>query len=408
MGLNVSSSLIDETQRVVIRDSRATRQMLKRRNPCSACSWQLFSASPWQPPGLADHRYVDWTGNGNYEDLTAGVSWAAPGDTVFVRPGTYSGLLNRALSFGGRDIELVSTDGPEVTIIDCEGADRAFTFESGETPAALVSGLTVANGLAGYGGGMLIAGSSPTIANCHFTNCEATASTLGGGAFMRRSSAMPLITDLVVSECSGDYGGALCSYQGAAPTLTNVQFLNNTAMRRGGAAYIESHSAGPVALTDCVFYGNTVSDPSGYGGGLCLFNATPNITGNTFAWNSADHGGCMVLMMSSSPTVQRCILSFSQIGNAIHNHGYTNFPVTTHCCVFGNAAGDSLVGTHSSCSFDDPLFCDVFTGDLHLCANSPVAPGNPWGLVGAYDVGCPDCVAPVQMLSRGSLKALFR
>jgi hypothetical protein len=55
----------------------------------------------------------------------------------------------------------------------------------------------------------------------------------------------------------------------------------------------------------------------------------------------------------------------------------------------------------------DPLFCDAPTGDFTIDASSPCAPGNnpACGLVGAWDVGCD---SPVEAISWGSLKAMYR
>lgn len=360
-------------------------------------------------PGLANHHYVDWTGIADHTYLIDGILWASSGDTVFVRPGTYTGQFNRGLSFGGKNFTLISTDGPEATTIDCEGVDRALTFNGGETSAATLSGFTIANGSASSGGGIVVSGSAPTIENCRFVSCESTGYTWGGGAVACVSASAPTFRDVEFSECSGDYGGALLSSAGSVPTFENVRFLNNASIDRGGGAYIENPS-GPVTFTNCVFFDNEVTDALGTGGALCLFGASPVITGTTFAMNSADSGGCITLMVSSSPTIENCILALSRDGGVLLPFGGTNTPVTTQSCVFGNADGDSLYGSHSDCSYDDPRFCGVLAGDLHLCANSPCAPAvNPWGIVvGAYDVGCANCNNPVERCSWGTIKSLFR
>jgi hypothetical protein len=363
-------------------------------------------------PASADRRYVDWTGGGDFENIADAVDWAAAsGDTILVRPGTYLGPANRNVSFGGKSFRLESTDGPDVTIIDCEQGSEAFWICNGETADAVVSGFTITNGVASYGGGICMANSAPRIEHCRITNCEATQFTYGGGGIACIGNATPVITDVEISGCHGCYGGGVMCVTGASPTFIDVRFLNNTADARGGGAYIENPSAGPVVFTDCVFYNNITTDYDGTGGGLALFAADPTITGTTFAWNSSSGGaGCITCMMNSSPTLENCILAFSQDGDALHPHGGTNIPSTTHCCVFGNADGDSLIGTHSVCSFDDPRFCDVYAGDLSICGNSPCAPGvNPWGIVvGAYDVGCADCTAPAEERSWGAIKAMFR
>ena len=49
-------------------------------------------------------------------------------------------------------------------------------------------------------------------------------------------------------------------------------------------------------------------------------------------------------------------------------------------------------------------------GDLTLCGNSPCLPANnPWGvLIGAHDWSCGICASPVERVSWGQIKALYR
>src|SRR5436309_676261 len=58
------------------------------------------------------------------------------GDTVLVSPGTY----NEAINFKGKNVRLVSANGPAVTFIEAPPGSTALSFSSGETAAALVSG----------------------------------------------------------------------------------------------------------------------------------------------------------------------------------------------------------------------------------------------------------------------------
>ena len=55
--------------------------------------------------------------------IAAGLAAAASGDTVLVAPGTY---LEANLSFGGKDLSLVSEAGPGQTVIDAQAAGRVL------------------------------------------------------------------------------------------------------------------------------------------------------------------------------------------------------------------------------------------------------------------------------------------
>lgn len=103
-----------------------------------------------------------WHVPGECPTIQAGIDSAATGDIVLVADGTYTGDGNRDLDFGGKAIVVMSENGPELTIIDCEGSPgdyhRGFYFHSGEGPASVLRGFTIKNGRIPYpddGGGIL-------------------------------------------------------------------------------------------------------------------------------------------------------------------------------------------------------------------------------------------------------------
>ena len=64
--------------------------------------------------------------------IQAGIDGAAHGDTVLVADGVYKGEGNRNIDFLGKAIVVRSENGPEKTVIDCEGSGRGFYFHSDE------------------------------------------------------------------------------------------------------------------------------------------------------------------------------------------------------------------------------------------------------------------------------------
>jgi len=144
---------------------------------------------------------------------------------VLVADGTYTGAGNKNLDFKGKAITVQSENGPDHTVIDCEGDGRGFFFHSGETQSSVLDGFTITNGQAALGGGILCS-SSPTIMNCRIIGNEA--------------------------ESAG--GGIYCDLR---CTITNCIIAGNTAAWGGGIGIV--NAPGPVKITNCTITGNTAS-----------------------------------------------------------------------------------------------------------------------------------------------------
>ena len=104
---------------------------------------------------------VDQVG-GDFTTIQSCVDAAVTGDTCRVNPGTYA----ENIDFAGKNITLVSTAGPEVTVIDGGGSGSVVTIENAETQDAVLDGFTITNGYSYSGGGIICRDSSPRIENC--------------------------------------------------------------------------------------------------------------------------------------------------------------------------------------------------------------------------------------------------
>jgi len=290
---------------------------------------------------------VDAAGGGDYLTIQDGLSAAGSGDTVLVRPGTYTGALNRALDFGGRGVVLWAPAGPESTVIDCGSAARGIFFHSGEDTTSVVRGFTVTRGHASQGGAINCTGTSPLIEDCWFVSNSATS---GAGGFFASSAAR----------------------------IRNCVFRANSASFGSGASFLSS----AAVIRNCTFCRN---------GG----SGTPQ--GTLYCFNVP------------APSLDRCVIAFSTAGPAMTCSGGAA-PMTSRSIVFGNAGGDALCGTVDDNLVLDPLFCGMDAQDLTLCANSPCLAGNnAWGeAVGALGAGCGSCVSPVQPTTWGLLKSRYR
>ena len=212
---------------------------------------------------LADTRHVPV----QYSTIQAAIDAAVNGDTVMVADGTYTGVGNRDLDFGGRAITVQSANGAAACVIDIQGSagdpHRAFHFHSGETAASIVQGFTITNGVMDAGGAMLIEnGSAPTIMGCSFDG----------------NTANPTV------QFTG--GGAVALY-GSPPTWADCAFAGNhvnaISFTGGGAMVIDS---GDVLITGCNFSGNSLAG-TGAGGAIVTLGGGLTIVGSAFTENTS-------------------------------------------------------------------------------------------------------------------------
>ena len=128
------------------------------------------------------------------------IGFASDGDTVSLAPGTYVGAIN----FTGKQIT-VQGSAPGVILMG-NGSGPVVTFNSGETRAAVLQGVTVTGGAAvntPSSGGIFIDGASPTLQNTVVQNNVACGITVLYGA--------PLLLNNVVS-------GTVLGSQGCLPS----------------------------------------------------------------------------------------------------------------------------------------------------------------------------------------------
>lgn len=254
---------------------------------------------------------------GDEPTIQAGIDAAVSGDEVVVANGTYTGLGNKDLDFGGKLITVRSASGdPTLCIIDCNGSGQGFFFHSGETAAAVVDGFTITDGNIIDGGAINIFQSDPTVQNCIFL---ANTSVNGGGMVIDNSNAQ----------------------------VANCTFIGNTADFGGGMFVFNSN---PTVFS-CVFSGNTAS--TGDGGGVYgLSNGSFLFLYCTFSGNTAAVGTGGAIFDDSSFFAAGCIVW----GNTPDEIQAFGTPTVLFCDVQGGWAGSGNIDL-------DPMFCDADGAD---------------------------------------------
>lgn len=212
---------------------------------------------------------------GSYGSIQAGIDAAAEDDTVVVRDGTYFENIN----FEGKAITVKSEDGAATTMIDGDNIDVVVTFNSREESTSTLDGFTVTNGTSsGWGAGVYIQNSNPTIKNCIIRE---NSTKIGAGLYVISSS--PTIIDCtILNNTASNKGGGLWSRLSTF-TIDNCTFTGNTASNNGGGAYLD---ASTVTISNSVFTGNSAGRP---GGGIYCNGSTTILTDNTVSSNEPDN-----------------------------------------------------------------------------------------------------------------------
>ncbi len=309
----------------------------------------------------------------DYPTIQSAIDASAPGDVVEIADGTYTGVGNRNLDFGGRAITVRGASGdPALCIIDCQQAGRGFLFQSGEPAAAIVEGLTITNGNVtngdvddNVGGGVLCYGSSPTFIRCTisdstafygggvvcwfgapaFVDCTISgnsafgeSSAVAGGGFYCYDSSPTLTSCSIAGNQAASYGamgGGFFSDGLSHPVLNACEFRANRAASSGGAF---ACSAGGTILNDCAFHDNRAT----WGGAVAVFGGSPTLANCEITDNWAIYHGGGVYCDGGTPVLIHCTIdrndgtSLGSLGGGVFCYGGAS--TLSHCRIRGNSA----------------------------------------------------------------------
>jgi hypothetical protein len=314
--------------------------------------------------------------------IQSAINVATNGDTVLVAPGTYF----EKIDFGGKGITVTSESGPQVTIIDAGNTDPVVSFTSGEGRDSVLNGFTLQNGRTNFsgvgappdGGGIVVAGSSPTITNNVITNNHSSrGSGIGinfGSPLIRLNTITGNINDVTIG---GGGGGILISGEGSAEILDNV--ISNNVNSSGGGIYIPGAGATPIIKRN-VIKGNSVALGAQGGGIYTVNNSSPLIVQNLITGNRASSGGGIYWLVPDG--VRGPIL--------VNNTIVDNDAVTNGSGVFADGVDDQVELTNNiivAKPGQTGLFCGSFDGHI----DPIIRFNNIFSAVGmAYGGSCAD------------------
>ena len=165
---------------------------------------------------------------GDYAGIQEAINYASNGDTVLVAPGTYSGPL----TYNGKLITVLSSDGPLETIITADDSENLVTFTDGETADAVLHGFTLQGGWIG----VLCENAAPTISYNILTHQNIynwAAISLGGDGYATLGNSPAVIINNTIIYSTN---GGISTFSTVAPVIKNniIAFNNHYGIHREG------------------------------------------------------------------------------------------------------------------------------------------------------------------------------
>ncbi len=229
--------------------------------------------------------------------LRSTIAAASSGDTIVFAKSLSDQTI--VLTSGELAItENLAIEGPGSGKLAISGSNASRIFDVSGSASVTITGLTITEGLANVGAGILLEGSAAlSISDCKLTNNEALGNSAGGGfggGIEDTSSG-----DLTVTDCAFDANEAV-----------GVGANNPTApgyiLALGGAIDVSFNSSSPSTISNSTFTGNQAE------GGIAGASA-----GGGALSNSSIVGATM--------TVTNCMLSDNAATGAAGGDGVTNF-----------------------------------------------------------------------------------
>jgi hypothetical protein len=230
----------------------------------------------------------------------------------------------------------LSIVGPGTNLISIDAGTNSRVLAVGAGTTCLISGLTISNGLAPYGGGVLNLGSL-TLQNFAIKGCSSTFGGVGGGI----CNSNTLIMDgCQVALCGNPAQGQFAPLDGGAIystgnlTIRGSVIDNCHSVRYGGGIY---SSGNLVMSSNIVSSCGDTSDGGGRAGGVASFGPTSLTACKILGCFANDGGGAMNCLGPTSVT--NCLISGCGSFSALFVSGTTTLWGTT---ISDSPSGDGI------------------------------------------------------------------
>lgn len=236
------------------------------------------------------------------------------GDTIYIKEGTYS--LDNTITIS-KDITIYGGFSGSEEALDDRRNSNSPVILSGQNARQIFSikvnahldSLTITQGNASSGGGILITACSPVITNCAITGN--TASSSGGGIYVSGKSSPDITNCTITKNEAPDGGGGIYSANQTAPVLKNCTITANKSSSGGGGI---TQSMGKLTQINCTITENlsTESAPEIYN------NRAELDLINSIVWNHSPDNAVKIRSTSSVTATMNytnCALSSDKTGS---------------------------------------------------------------------------------------------
>lgn len=234
-------------------------------------------------PANAATLTVSNTNDSGSGSLRAAIAAAAPGDTI-----NFSVTGAITLTTGELLIDknlTISGPGASSLTIGGGGASRVFELALGNT--ATISGLTVTNGAADNGAGILVNSSAVlNLSNSVVSNNHSVTGIAQGGG-ITVFGTLNLSDSTISSNSATNGGGGLRVRFGATANVARCAITGNQ-LTAFGAAGAGIETQGTLSITNSTVSEN--SSPQGNGAGVSVEDSQTTMLNNTIAFNTSSAG----------------------------------------------------------------------------------------------------------------------
>ena len=340
----------------------------------------LTAGSNWYVNGSKTSSGDGKTPETAFKTLKEALNKASNDDTIMIASGEYKGTNNTGLEIT-KNLNFIKY-GDSEAIFDAENKRRIWTVQ---TTSISITGLTFKNGKTDNNAGAIY-WTDGTITNCNFINN--TADRIGGAFF---SASGGSVTGCTFTGNTAGYGGAI--YFKNTGSVTNCTFTANTADRNGGAIYYSSNGGGGRvtggSVTGCTFTDNTADR----NGGAIYFdnNRDSIVTNSTFTGNTAKYsngGGGAIYFNNNRDSI---VTNSTFTGNTAKYGGgaiyfdYGGSCTVTDCTFTDNTAYDGGAIYYNTdvsvtnCAFDNNHASKKTSDAIGFFSGMGIIDNNWWG-----------------------------